>query len=181
MFKYQIDNNLALALPIPNHDAKPLFNLINSHRAWYKKWLPWVDFIKDVKSEKSYLQKSLLEFAMGKSLNLIIRYKNQVAGMISFNGFRSLDHSADIGYWLGLPFQHKGIVTYAVKGISRIGFNDYDLNKVIINASVDNQASNNVAKRCGFHKDGTLRENELLNGIYHDENRYSLLESEVNK
>ncbi|QBP18597.1 GNAT family N-acetyltransferase [Acetilactobacillus jinshanensis] len=178
MFTYQINHDVSLAIPNPRRDAEPLFNLINNNRDWYKQWLPWVDYIKSVTGEIIYLHRCLVDFANERSLNAIIMDKGKIAGMISFNGFRQLDHSADIGYWLGLPYQHHGIATNATHGLCQLGFNDYNLNKVIINASVDNHASNEVAKRCSFHLDGRLRANELLNGIYHDENRWSLLKAE---
>nr|WP_246013825.1 GNAT family protein [Companilactobacillus suantsaicola] len=70
-------------------------------------------------------------------------------------------------------------MTQAVKCMANLGFEDYGLNRVIIQAAVDNKASNAVAKKAGFILEGTLRQNELLDDGFHDENLYSLLKEDL--
>jgi ribosomal-protein-serine acetyltransferase len=112
----------------------------------------------------------------------VIYYQNQPAGMISFNHFRRTDQSADIGYWLADRFTGQNIMHRAVQGICQLGFADYQLNKMVINAAVENTRSNQVAQNAGFKLDGTLRANELLlDGCFHDENHWSLLKNEWQK
>lgn len=179
MFAYHVDNQIDLALPRPEIDSPALFSLIVASRKKLVAWLPWVLKIKSAEDELTFLKSVCQHYGEGKSLNTVIYYENQPAGMISFNKFKKTDQSADIGYWLGNKFTKKGIMQRSVKAMCQLGFNDYQLNKIVINAAVENQPSNHVAQRCSFHFDGVLRANEyLIDGHFHDENHWSLLRSE---
>ncbi|MFD1429592.1 GNAT family N-acetyltransferase [Lacticaseibacillus mingshuiensis] len=178
MFSYSINDQLKLALPRPLIDASALSTLIDADRDELGRWLPWVDTLRSPQDETAFLQSVLSHFAQGTSLNTVIWVGNAPAGMISFNGFHELSQSADIGYWLGRQFRGRGVMTQAVRGLCRLGFDEYALNKITIEAAVDNHTSNAVAEHAGFHLDGTLRANELLADGAHDGHVWSLLKSE---
>lgn len=167
-----------LALPRPHLDAPALFALVEDDREGLEQLLPWVSETKKAEDEEGILKRVLAHFGTGGSLNLVIHYNGFPAGMIGFNSFHTVNRSADIGYWLGRDFRGKGIVCRAVAGLCEIGFEEYGLNKIMIRAATDNQSSNAVAERAGFHLDGTLRCDELLIDGFHDSNEWSLLKSE---
>lgn len=56
--------------------------------------------------------------------------------MISFNKFRAMDQSTEIGYWLGTKLVGNGIMHRAVSGMCDIGFSDYKVHKIEIRATV---------------------------------------------
>lgn len=178
MFTFKIDNEVRLALPRPKIDAEAVFHLMDESRDELKTWLPWVNDTKTVADEEKFLATTLAEFGTGDSMSTIILYKNQPAGMISFNRFRSMDKSAEIGYWLGTKFVGKGIMHRAVSGMCHTGFIDYRVNKIEIHAAIDNERSNHVAQQAGFHLDGCIRANELLSDGFHDGNIWTLLKNE---
>ena len=92
--------------------------------------------------------------------------------MISFNGFDELSHSSDVGYWLNTA-DTGGIVGKAYKESSKLGW--VGINKIIIEAAVENERSNQVAQRAGFHLDGVSRSGILLDTGFTDVNIYSIL------
>ncbi|HJE96866.1 MAG TPA: GNAT family N-acetyltransferase [Ligilactobacillus acidipiscis] len=177
-FSYKIDQDISLVLPRPKVDAEPLFKLVNESRKELEPWLPWVKKIKSVEDEQKTLNKIIEHFGTGYSLNTIILFQNQPAGSISFNNFQDNDQSTEIGYWLGTKFVGKGIVHRAISGMCNLGFNDYEVHKIVLCAAVENQKSNHTAQKAGFHLDGVLRADELLQDGFHDENIYSLLKDE---
>ena len=178
MFSYQIDNQLSLTNPRPQLDAEPLFKLVDESRNYLSPWLPWVAKMTSAGDEEQFLTSVLQHFGNGQSLNLIIRATNQPVGMISLNCFHPLNHSTEIGYWLGHQFAGKNIMHRAVLGLCDLSFTDYDLNTIEIHAASDNLPSNNVAKKAGFHLEGQVRAQELLADGYHDGNVWSLLKNE---
>lgn len=180
MMSYRVESDLFLAVPRPKKDAAELFRLIENDRGSMRKFLPWVDSLKKIGDEENFLAQVNINYAKEDSLNLVIWYRQKIVGMISFNSFDKLNNVADIGYWLGQKYRGHGIMTKAVKGICAIGFNDYDLHRIIIRAATDNEASNAVANRAGFIHEGILRKNEKLHDGYHDENIFSLLRDEWN-
>lgn len=178
MFTYRIDDEISLALPRPDADAAPLFALVDHDREALGRYLPWVPNMDSVEAEAFFLQTTLDHYAKGISLNTVIHYGDAVAGMISFNHLDTLNHQADIGYWLGVEFHGHNIMHRAVSGMCALGFVDFDLNRLIIRAAVDNEPSNHVAQKAGFTLEARLREAELLADGYHDENQYSRLKND---
>lgn len=178
MFTYRIDDEISLALPRPSVDAAPLFALVDQDREALGQYLPWVPGMESVAAEAAFLQMTLEHYAAGLSLNTVIHYGDAVVGMISFNRLDHLNHQADIGYWLGTEFHGLNIMHRAVSGMCALGFVDFDLNRLIIRAAVDNAPSNHVAQKAGFTLEARLREAELLADGYHDENQYSRLKQD---
>jgi len=172
MLVYNVTPTIQLRQPDPQRDAAPLFALLAMNQAQYRYYLPWVAKIKDVTDEVTFLQSAEQQLLQGAALNLVIEVDHEVAGMISCDHFDEQDRSANVGYWLGVPFQGRGVMTAAVRGIIELGFGRYHRQSLIIRAAVDNQASNAVAQRAGF-KFRTMRpqQQHLLDGD-HDENVY---------
>lgn len=181
MFTYKIDNEIQLALPQPQKHSKILFELIQKKKVEFNRWLPWVSFIKSPQDEAKFLQTTLEEFAHNQSLSTIILYKDKPVGMISLNRFDNLNKTTEIGYWLASEFSGKRIMHRAVHGICDIAFNDYGVNKIEIHASVNNDKSNHVAEKAGFHLDGIIRAGERLPDGFHDSKIWSLLRFEWQK
>ncbi|AMV63111.1 Ribosomal-protein-L7p-serine acetyltransferase [Pediococcus damnosus] len=179
MFAYTINKDLKLVLPNPERDAKQLFELVDNSRKSMQVWLPWVANLKTVDDEIKFLKHVNVNFGTGESLNVAIYQKQQPVGMISFNHIKRNNMSTDIGYWLAESARGQGIMHQAVLAMVKIGFEDYGLNRLEIEAAVGNHESNHVAQKAGFKLEGTLREDILLlDGRYHDHNLYSLLRKE---
>lgn len=178
MFPYKIDDEISLILPNPEKHGPIMFSLIKTNRAYLAKWLPWANALKSVNDEVSFLNDNLKHYLAENSLNLLIQYHNKLVGTISFNTINHNRKLADIGYWMSKEYSGHNIMHRCVLGMLSIGFKNYGLNKIMINAAVDNFASNHVAKKCHFHLDGVLRENELLLDGFHDENTWSMLKKE---
>lgn len=181
MFDYSVDDNLKLSLPNPEVDSYEIFDLINDNRESLKKYLPWVDNMLSYQDERKVMRMNLINFSRNLSLNLIIKLNNQSVGTISFNSIDKNNRSADIGYWLAPEFEKQGIIARSLSAMCKIGFEEFNLNKIVINAAVDNEKSNHVAKRAGFQLDGTLREKELLSDGFHDEHQWSILKRKWTK
>ena len=70
-------------------------------------------------------------------------------------------------------------MTQAVEALIKYCFDEIDLNRIEISAAA-NKKSQAIPERLGFTREGMLRDNELLNGIYSSSYIYSLLKSEYN-
>jgi len=178
MLSYKVDNEIVLALPRPEIDGRTVYQLIDRQRDYLKNYLPWPDHLQNEKQEIAAFKDLLKEFGSGQSMSFVVHYKGEVVGMIDFHNINNQNHSAEIGYWLSQDMQGKGIITRAVNGICRLGFDSYQLNRIVIIMDCDNTASKKVAERSGFHYEGILR-GYLKNGEnYKDAYIYSLIKSE---
>ncbi|WP_261807404.1 GNAT family N-acetyltransferase [Lapidilactobacillus luobeiensis] len=177
MIGYQIDSELYLALP-RSQDATALVALIQTDAVYLSQWLNWPAGTT-LATEQQVIQQNRRDFGTDKSLVLAIWWRQQIVGMISFNGFRADGKISDVGYWLGQGFQGQGIMHRALMALVQIGFTDYQLEKIVIHAGVGNQPSNAVARNAGFKLDGVVRHDELLTSQgWIDLNSYSLLRQE---
>ncbi len=66
--------------------------------------------------------------------------------------------SAEIGYWLAVPFWGQGIMTIAAGQICREAFARYDLARIYAKVYTRNPASRRVLEKNGFVLEGVLRD-----------------------
>jgi RimJ/RimL family protein N-acetyltransferase len=64
---------------------------------------------------------------------------------------------AAVGYWLAPEARGRGVATHAVRLLARWAFDDLGLARVALTCAPDNHASQRVAERCGFSREGVLR------------------------
>lgn len=99
----------------------------------------------------------------------------------SFVGWCSLTRwnpdfrSASLGYCFSDSAWGHGYATEAAHAVLRWAFDTLDLNRVQAEADTRNAASARVLEKVGFEREGTLREDCVVNGVVSDSWVYGLL------
>jgi RimJ/RimL family protein N-acetyltransferase len=85
-----------------------------------------------------------------------------------------------VGYWLAPEARGRGLTTAALAALSRWGFDELGLGRVELVTDPDNIASQRVAEKAGFTREGVLR-SILINrdGSRRDGVMFSLLPSDL--
>ncbi|MDA0182160.1 GNAT family N-acetyltransferase [Solirubrobacter phytolaccae] len=99
-----------------------------------------------------------------------------VLGGVSLHGF--CEGRAGIGYWLAPHARGRGVATHAVRLLARWAFDELDVARLELTCGPDNVASQRVAERCGFTREGLLRAHLPFKGGRRDTVIYSLLPSD---
>jgi ribosomal-protein-alanine N-acetyltransferase len=86
---------------------------------------------------------------------------------------------AALGYWLAPQARGRGVVTHAVRLIARWAFDDVGVARLELTCGPDNRASQRVAERCGFTREGVLRSYMPFRGGRRDTVVFSLLPGEL--
>ncbi|WP_211265434.1 GNAT family N-acetyltransferase [Actinacidiphila oryziradicis] len=86
--------------------------------------------------------------------------------------------SAEVGYWLGVGFEGRGLVARAVTAVLDHAFGPLGLHRVELRTTTDNKRSRSVAQRLGFTQEGVLREAAAFTDERRDVVIYGLLASE---
>ncbi len=108
-----------------------------------------------------------------------IEVDGQVAGGIGFVPGTDIERvSAEVGYWLGVAFWGRGIVTSALLAASRHAYAAYDVERVFALPFADNRASCRVLEKAGFAREGLLRSAVVKDGRLHDVAVYARLREE---
>jgi RimJ/RimL family protein N-acetyltransferase len=101
-----------------------------------------------------------------------------VLGSLSLSEVRLDRGCAAIGYWLAPEARGRGAATHAVRLLARWAFAELGLARLELTCGPDNHASQQVAERCGFAREGLLRSHVPFKGARRDSVMYSLLPGE---
>lgn len=82
---------------------------------------------------------------------------------------------ASIGYWVAAPVRRRGVATAAVLLLPDWAFKVLDVARLQLTCGPDNVASQRVAARCGFTRQGVLRSHLPFKGARRDTVVFSLL------
>jgi [ribosomal protein S5]-alanine N-acetyltransferase len=83
-------------------------------------------------------------------------------GIMSLTNLES--HKAEIGYWIGKEYWGRGIVTKAVRLITKFGFNELKLKRIYANIFSNNKASARVLQKNGYKREGIMKKFHLKDG-----------------
>lgn len=90
-------------------------------------------------------------------------------GKCGFTAISWKNRLGEIAIMIGDPAMHgKGYGTDAVKLLCDLGFDEMNLHKIKVEVLVFNQAALRCYEKCGFIREGTLRDQVFREGKYHD-------------
>jgi ribosomal-protein-serine acetyltransferase len=161
--------------------ALALFKLVDSSRQHLRVWLPFVDAYRTVSAASDFIARFRKKSVEEDGLALGIWFREELAGVITFDRFDWANRATLIGYWLGLPFQGKGLMSRACTSLVDIAFSRLNLNRVEIWCAFENTRCRAVPERLGFKLEGVLRQREWIYDHFVDMAAYSLLASEWKK
>lgn len=162
-------------------DAAAIYHAIDTNRDYLRIWLPFVDNLRSVADEESFL-KSVLSAPAERYEPVfgIWNEHNEICGLIGFHFSDFTNHRTEIGYWLLPEYQHRGIMTNCVRRLCQWAVEEKKMKRIQIRCATENTASNGIPIRLNFHHEGTERAGELLaSGEYTDIHVYSILKEEI--
>jgi [ribosomal protein S5]-alanine N-acetyltransferase len=83
--------------------------------------------------------------------------------------------SAEIGYWLGETFWGRGVVTEAVRALTRWAFDNFNLSRIYAGVLEWNPASMRVLEKAGYQFEARLRNAVIKQNQVMDEFIYSIV------
>lgn len=84
-----------------------------------------------------------------------------------------------VGYWVKREARGRGVATRALRLLSRWAFDELGARRVQLIAQPENLASQRVAEKAGFQREGLLRAYAELKGRRPDFHMYSLLPGDL--
>ena len=112
-----------------------------------------------------------------RNFAIVVRASGQLCGCIGL-GFDDANQTAELGYWIGVPFWNEGFCTEAARAVIDLGFSTRDLHKIQARHLGCNLASGRVMQKIGMTREGVLREHVLRYDERHDLVCYGILRSE---
>jgi ribosomal-protein-alanine N-acetyltransferase len=163
--------------PVTDADAAPLFAMhSNSHVLRYWDSPPW----KERARAERFIANSRTMAAEGTGARVAIDRAADGAflGWCGLTGWNPDYRSASLGYCFGEAAWGHGYATEAAHAVLRWAFDTLDLNRVQAETDTRNLASARVLEKMGFVREGTLREDCVVNGDVSDSWVFGLLRRE---
>jgi ribosomal-protein-serine acetyltransferase len=162
-------------------DATTLDEAIRESLADLNQWLPWARMDYTSSDTTGFIRESTQAWKEERAWDYSIRINEDPrrhVGNISFWTVSKLGKIAEIGYWVRSGETRQGICTEAVGLLLDEVFDSMGYHKIVLRIAVGNDASDRVAEKLGFTREGVLREELLIRGNWVDHSLWSLLDRE---
>ena len=116
------------------------------------KHLNWGPFIKPKEAlwciEEIFLKRPESGVPVGYAI--VDKHTGKMIGMIDFHTYYESINTAEIGYILHRDYWNQGIMTRCLKEMTRVGFEELNLDKILVGHTLGNQSSKQVILQCGY-------------------------------
>ncbi|MGW2346440.1 GNAT family N-acetyltransferase [Streptomyces sp. NPDC001661] len=163
--------------PFTGADAERLFALHSSARVMrYWDSPVWDD---PARAERFIVKcREVAEEGTGARVAIDRAADGAFVGWCGVTAWNPVCRSASLGYCLGEAMWGRGYATEAAQALLRWAFDTLDLNRVQAEADTRNAGSARVLEKVGFVREGTLREDCVVDGEVSDSWVYGLLRRE---
>jgi RimJ/RimL family protein N-acetyltransferase len=139
-------------------------------------WIPTVPRPYTEEDARAFVQGEVP--GIGKE-QFAITEGGQVVGSIGL-GISESSRNGAIGYWCAREARGRGLTTRALRLLSRYALEDLGIERLELITDPDNHASQRVAEKVGFQREGVLRSHLLHpDGRRRDSVMFSLLPGEL--
>ncbi|MDQ3292397.1 MAG: GNAT family N-acetyltransferase, partial [Bacteroidota bacterium] len=107
-------------------------------------------FVRQMRADWQY--KKVFEFGIW------LLETQKYIGDIALKNLERRVPKAEIGYYLDATAEGKGLASEALRAITKFGFETVGVNKIFIKMPVQNERSYRLAERCGYIREGLLRQ-----------------------
>ena len=156
-----IETKHLLIRPPQRGDEVPLNKLINRSQESLKPWLAWAHDPR-LSTTMQYIESGVKQWSSTKQTNFpMILVHKEDERIIGCSGFNEKSNPSvpfyELGYWLDTHYTGRGLAIEFTSVLTRYAFERLKAHRVQISIQSNNTKSINVAKRCGFELEATLR------------------------
>jgi RimJ/RimL family protein N-acetyltransferase len=143
-----------------------------------RRWMPWsLEYTHD-KALRWCTSEAYRDPVHETHFVIVPHLTGRFAGVIGISRADWETGVAETGYWLGPGGRRHGYATEAVREVARYVFG-LGFHRLELVAAIGNVASQRVAERAGFTREGVLREARAVPGGRSDMVIFSLLKGEL--
>ena len=161
------------------------YSLIDRNREHIKATFPvTVTDCADMEATTAFLGEAALNQERKENYYYYLRHSesNRLIGYVVIKNISPVLMKCELAYFVDKDFEGQGVITKAVTDVLAVCFDELHMNKVYICTSPVNIASQRIALKHGFSREGMLRQ-EFRNGegVLEDVVYFGLLKEDYNK
>ena len=127
-----------------------------------------------------FLRRQTRRARLAEAMPFVVEVDGAFAGQIAVDPITwGATRSAQVGYWIGLPWQGRGIMRLAVALVLDHLLGPVGLHRVEINVRPDNERSLALCRGLGLREEGLRRGYMHINGAWADHVSFAALAEEV--
>jgi RimJ/RimL family protein N-acetyltransferase len=129
---------------------------------------------------RDFINGTAADLAAGRELAMaVVDRDDRVLGAVGITNFDWADQRCEIGYWVVAEERGRGIGARAARLLASWAIGTLGMERVELLAHPENAASQRVAERAGFTREGTLRRYRARHGVREDLVMFSLLREDL--
>jgi RimJ/RimL family protein N-acetyltransferase len=170
--------------PFRRRDLDALVDAAADSLGDLSKWLPWAHAGYGRRDALVFLRDSVSAWGEGRAFDFTIRYLDNPGfhvGNVSAWYISRQSRVGEVGYWIRSSETSQGVATEATARILAVAFDELALHRVVLRIAVGNRASERVAEKLGFTREGLLRQELQVNDVWMDHSIWGLLENEYHQ
>lgn len=121
-----------------------------------------------IEGEKEFLRKSKEMRKEGSAYNFSVTYKGELVGAVGIKIDKHREYIGEIGYFMDRRYWGKGFATAAVALAEQWAFKEIKIHRMELITQKKNIASQRVAAKCGYRKEGIQRGKLKIKGKFED-------------
>lgn len=133
-------------------DAKRFYEILNNPNFIYL-----TTHVGSIRDEVHFLRKNKEKIRKNFEHNFTILYGIKIVGAIGVKINQHRKYIGEIGYFIDEKYWGKGIASKAVCELEKIGFAKLKLTRIEIVMNTKHKASEKVAIKCGYKKEGIMK------------------------
>jgi RimJ/RimL family protein N-acetyltransferase len=121
---------------------------------------PWLSWTKGASRDTTawFAEYAVAEWHEGREFDFAILEEGAVVGTIGLRRNHPVTPNAELGYWCRTDRAGRGLVSEAGAAMVNFGFDVLGLHRITLMAGLENRASQRVAEKLGFRREGSLRQ-----------------------
>ncbi len=178
---FRIETERLILRRFTRRDVGSVTEAVQNSLGALNEWLPWAHPGYRKEDAVNYIKESAQAWKEGRAYDYAIRRRENTRrhlGNISIWPVSRLTRTGEIGYWIRTDETARGLATEATAAMVRVGFEELGYHKLTLRIAVGNRASERVAEKLGFSREGVLREELLIRGRWVDHTLFTLLDRE---
>ncbi|MEI7645934.1 MAG: GNAT family protein [Chloroflexales bacterium] len=174
MFRWDLSDGAELRMLELRH-AAAFLAFVAANRAYLGPWLEWAHTITTLEDAQMFIRRGIARYAEDGLPWVGLWQDDEMVGGILFFPLERPPRSTEIGYWLGERATGHGLMSRGVRAMLCLAFDDLQINRVALQAEVDNARSCALAERLGFSFEGVRRQSWVNQGRLVDMAGYAML------
>ena len=143
------------------NEGLQLFDLFSDNNSWIIDHFPQtMKLISDKENAEFYIRRKIAAWMLQEEYCMGI-FDNDSAQLIGFIRIFDIDWHVprgEIGFFIDQDFVQKGIMTEVMIKLMDFIFNQLELEKLRIRTATDNYPTQRLVRKCGFRREGDLRD-----------------------